>query len=132
MFRQGLRELRAIFFPESNVAQATEYGIFGTQTPGEVAQGRQANPQAGRLEQEPVASAAASQRSPSDIAADARNTLGPEPGNGMHQGQDAGQSFGHGSAARSPSEIAANRPSFVPEQEHGHEPALGHDQSHGL
>jgi len=125
MFRQGLRELRAILFPESNVAQPTEYGIFGTQTPGEVAEGRQANPQAGRLEQEPVTSAATSQRTPSAIASDAR-MQGPEPGNGMFQGQDAGQSFGHGSAARSPSEIAANRPSFVPEQEHGH------DQSHGL
>ncbi len=35
--RQGLRELRAAFYPESNVAQQAEYGIYGTKTPGEVA-----------------------------------------------------------------------------------------------
>jgi len=40
MFRQGLRELRGAIYPESNVAQQTEYGIFGTKTPGEVAQDR--------------------------------------------------------------------------------------------
>ncbi|MCA9047676.1 MAG: hypothetical protein KDA89_03045 [Planctomycetaceae bacterium] len=43
MFRQGLRELRAAMYPESNIAQQTEYGIFGTKTPGEVAQGREGN-----------------------------------------------------------------------------------------
>ncbi|MBC7817329.1 MAG: hypothetical protein IAG10_10610 [Planctomycetaceae bacterium] len=40
MFRQGLRELRGALYPESNVAQPTEYGIAGTLTPGEVAEGR--------------------------------------------------------------------------------------------
>lgn len=40
MFRQGLRELRGALYPESNVAQPTEYGIYGTRTPGEVAQDR--------------------------------------------------------------------------------------------
>ena len=40
MGRQGLRELRAAFYPESNVAQQAEYGIFGTKTPGEVADSR--------------------------------------------------------------------------------------------
>ncbi|GMU39067.1 MAG: hypothetical protein EDS66_17190 [Planctomycetota bacterium] len=42
MFRQGLAELRAAaFHPESNVAQPTVYGIYGTKTPGEVMQERQ-------------------------------------------------------------------------------------------
>lgn len=41
MARLGLRELRqAAFFSESNVAQQTEYGLYGTRTPGEVAEAR--------------------------------------------------------------------------------------------
>ena len=41
MFRPGLRELRAGFYPESNIAQpVAEYGVFGTKTPGEVAEDR--------------------------------------------------------------------------------------------
>lgn len=43
MWRQGLREFRAAFFPESNVAQPAEYGVYGTKTPGEVAQDRRAD-----------------------------------------------------------------------------------------
>ncbi len=42
MFRQGLRELRAAVYPESNVAQQQEYGLYGTRTPGEVAESRRA------------------------------------------------------------------------------------------
>ncbi|MBK9118163.1 MAG: hypothetical protein IPM18_00965 [Phycisphaerales bacterium] len=38
MFRQGLSELRGALYPESNVAQPTVYGIYGTKTPGEVMQ----------------------------------------------------------------------------------------------
>jgi hypothetical protein len=38
--RQGLREFRALLYPESNVAQAPEYGLYGTRTPGEVAEAR--------------------------------------------------------------------------------------------
>lgn len=38
--RQGLRELRAVFYPESNVAQQPEHGLYGTKTPGEVADDR--------------------------------------------------------------------------------------------
>ncbi len=40
MARQGLRELRAAFYPDSNVAQQPEYGVYGTKTPGEVAEDR--------------------------------------------------------------------------------------------
>jgi len=40
MFRQGLRELRSALYPESNVAQQPEYGLYGTVTPGEVAASR--------------------------------------------------------------------------------------------
>ncbi len=36
MFRQGLAELRAALYPESNVAQPAQYGLYGTKTPGEV------------------------------------------------------------------------------------------------
>ncbi len=38
--RQGLRELRGAMYPESNVAQQPEYGLYGTKTPGEVAEDR--------------------------------------------------------------------------------------------
>ena len=38
--RQGLRELRGALYPESNVAQSPEYGLYGTKTPGEVAEDR--------------------------------------------------------------------------------------------
>lgn len=40
MWRQGLRELRAAMYPDSNVAQQAEYGVYGTSTPGEVAESR--------------------------------------------------------------------------------------------
>lgn len=34
--RQGLKEVRGMIYPESNVAQPTEHGMYGTVTPGEV------------------------------------------------------------------------------------------------
>jgi hypothetical protein len=40
MFRQGLAELRAAVYGDSNVAQPAQYGIYGTRTPGEVAEAR--------------------------------------------------------------------------------------------
>lgn len=40
MFRQGLAELRGALYPESNVAQPAQYGLYGTRTPGEVAESR--------------------------------------------------------------------------------------------
>ncbi len=40
MLRLGLKELRGGLYPESNVAQQTEYGLYGTKTPGEVAESR--------------------------------------------------------------------------------------------
>ena len=40
MFRQGLAELRAALYPESNVAQSAEYGLYVTKTPGEVWEAR--------------------------------------------------------------------------------------------
>jgi len=42
MWRQGLAELRGAFFNESNVAQPAQYGLYGTRTPGEVAEARRA------------------------------------------------------------------------------------------
>ena len=41
MARQGLNELRAVFYPDSNVAQPTEMGAYGTVTPVEVTRQRQ-------------------------------------------------------------------------------------------
>jgi hypothetical protein len=40
MARLGLRELRAAAYPNSNIAQSPEYGLYGTKTPGEVAEDR--------------------------------------------------------------------------------------------
>lgn len=40
MFRQGLAELRNALYPQSNVAQPAQYGLYGTKTPGEVAESR--------------------------------------------------------------------------------------------
>jgi hypothetical protein len=42
--RQGLRELRAALYPDSNIAQQAEYGLYGTKTPGEVAEDRRDQP----------------------------------------------------------------------------------------
>lgn len=42
MARQGLRELRAALYPESNIAQPPDLGIAGNATPGEIAESRQA------------------------------------------------------------------------------------------
>ncbi len=43
MVRQGLRELRGAMYTGSNVAQPAEYGLYGTKTPGEVAEARRAD-----------------------------------------------------------------------------------------
>lgn len=43
MFRQGLAELRAAMYPNSNVAQPAQYGLYGTKTPGEVMQDKQSD-----------------------------------------------------------------------------------------
>lgn len=40
MARMGLRELRGAAYPGSNIAQHSEYGLYGTLTPGEVAESR--------------------------------------------------------------------------------------------
>lgn len=40
MLRQGLRELRGSLYNGSNVAQQPEYGLYGTMTPGEIAESR--------------------------------------------------------------------------------------------
>ncbi|MGD9790601.1 MAG: hypothetical protein AB7Q00_12630 [Phycisphaerales bacterium] len=53
MMRQGLSELRGVFFNESNVAQPTQYGIYGHVTPGEVAKEREQTDLAQSPDQEP-------------------------------------------------------------------------------
>jgi hypothetical protein len=40
MVRKGLEELRASVYPGSNVAQPSNYGLYGTLTPGEVAEAK--------------------------------------------------------------------------------------------
>ena len=52
MARQGLAELRAALYPESNVAQSPQYGLYGTLTPGEVARAREASALESRLGEE--------------------------------------------------------------------------------
>ncbi len=43
MLRQGLAELRAALYPESNVAQPPQMGLYGTATQREVYDGKQAD-----------------------------------------------------------------------------------------
>jgi len=40
MGRLGLKEARGALYPESNVSQPNEYGLYGTPTPGEVGEAR--------------------------------------------------------------------------------------------
>jgi hypothetical protein len=40
MGRLGMSEIRALPYNGSNIAQPTEYGIFGRETPGEIAESR--------------------------------------------------------------------------------------------
>ena len=63
--RQGLAEIRGALYPESNVAQPTEYGMWGTPTPGEVASDREIDADA-----DPASKLAAKQ-------AEARNQVEP-------------------------------------------------------
>ena len=58
MFRQGLSELRGVFYPESNVAQPLQYSLYGTRTPGEVSEARKLgardfDEERGRLDEPP-------------------------------------------------------------------------------
>ena len=41
MLRQGVKELRATLYPESNVAQPTDLGVYGGATPQEVYDSKQ-------------------------------------------------------------------------------------------
>lgn len=42
MLRLGLAELRSSMYPQSNVAQQhTQYGVWGTKTPGEIMQDKE-------------------------------------------------------------------------------------------
>jgi hypothetical protein len=43
MARQGFRELGAALYPESNIAQHPDLGMFPNATPGEIAESRQAD-----------------------------------------------------------------------------------------
>ncbi|MFO0858346.1 MAG: hypothetical protein U0640_13440 [Phycisphaerales bacterium] len=43
-FRQGLHELGAVLYGPGTIAQHAEYGMAGTRTPGEVADGLRGSP----------------------------------------------------------------------------------------
>lgn len=45
-----MRELRAALYPQSNIAQQPDLGVYGNATPGEIAESRQA--EAPSLEEE--------------------------------------------------------------------------------
>ena len=80
MGRQGLRELRAAMYPESNVAQQPDLGIVGNATPGEVAEARRADEYARdveRFEQE-GGSVVADRLQKAEKEADARGVHGRE------------------------------------------------------
>lgn len=78
MLRQGLSELRGAFFNESNVAQPSQYGLYGTKTPGEVADARKAGEEYDRGEEPgPVISERLDQAS-HDPRRDAQERTGPE------------------------------------------------------
>jgi hypothetical protein len=76
MFRQGLSELRAALYPDSNVAQPALYGLYGTKTPGEVAEARRADER--DLNEEPKS--VVEERMPqAETARDERDREPPEP-----------------------------------------------------
>ncbi len=43
-FRQGLSEIRGALYADSNIAQPTEHGMYGTTIPSEVQRQREAEP----------------------------------------------------------------------------------------
>jgi hypothetical protein len=52
-FRQGLHELGAVFYGPGTAAQPPEYGMIGTKTPGQVADGLRGGPDRGGGRDEP-------------------------------------------------------------------------------
>lgn len=56
-FRQGLHELGSIFYGPGTAAQHAEYGLIGTRTPGEVAEGLRGTQEATPSRNDPAPSA---------------------------------------------------------------------------
>jgi hypothetical protein len=79
MFRQGLAELRAALYDDSNVAQPAQYGLYGTRTPGEVAEARRSEER--DLNEEPK-SVLEERLQQSEHARDERDREPPEPEKG--------------------------------------------------
>lgn len=75
MFRQGLKELRGALYPDSNVAQHQEYGLYGTRTPGEVAEARRSDER--DLEEEPQRESVLAERL--ERAEQSKDDRGPDP-----------------------------------------------------
>lgn len=73
MFRQGLSELRAAIYTESNVVQPGQYGLYGTRTPGEVQLSRKAESR--DIEEEPHLEAEGPELAP--------QAEGPDEGKGL-------------------------------------------------
>jgi hypothetical protein len=115
-FRLGLRELRGALYPESNIAQQTEYGMFGSLTPGEVAAARRDDPDVQRLDQEPVQARQANGANPQRLLSPSEIVQASKPQASVHgtasQAEDRN--------VQSPSEIAQDRQPYVPAQDrHG-------------
>jgi hypothetical protein len=79
MWRQGLAELRAAIYPESNVAQPSELGLYGRATPGEIAEARRSD---GREANEEPSSTLADRIQEAESRADDRDREPPEPERG--------------------------------------------------
>lgn len=84
MFRQGLSELRATLYTGSNIAQQPEYGLYGHQTPGEIAADRKPDPSP-TLDEEPVQSPLQQSMKEADARAQAR---APEQTRDRNQDRD--------------------------------------------
>ena len=56
-FRQGLHELGSVFYGHGTAAQHPEYGMIGTRTPGQVADGLRAGQEAGQSQDNAAPSA---------------------------------------------------------------------------
>lgn len=76
MGRQGLRELRGAMYAESNVAQQPEYGLYGTRTPGEVAEARRGDER--EMEEESTGSVVQDRLRQADREADVHGNRGED------------------------------------------------------
>jgi hypothetical protein len=109
--RLGLAELREAVSHDSSIAQSTPYGMWGTLTPGEIAAGREADPQTMTLEPRAENSPLPS---PSEIAED-RGPYGRDDAHAALYGEQTQSN----DAQPTPGDIADDHSPDTPEQDHG-------------